>query len=788
MQEQAGTISYRCGDRVVLPAARRLLCSGREVELEAKVFDLIMLLIEHRDRALDKQEIIAALWGPRPITDSALSQLVFKARRAFDDDGARQAAIRTVYGRGLQWIAPIEAVAEEPAESPARVAPLPTRKPARKLWLAAAALSVVVAAALWLVPRIANPTASPPLRLALLPVENATGDAALDWTVNGLPGLIGSLLGDTRGLDVVDPLQVARVWGFSRPQDRSEADHLRFVTGAGVVVGGRLRKLADKLYELTLQVDGGKGAERAAIVLTGEDPAALGLLAVTRIRRALKLTPTAAPALDGKPRDNYLAETFARGMDLAMHGSWQDAKPYFAVVAKGDRGFLPARLMLARSRANTDEPDRADIDYADLLEDARRLGQPRLVAQVLVGQASRAINSHHDATALQLTAKAVTAAQLGGDPQTVAQAWMHTARIAARTGRVDAAMEAYRHARALIQATPIPQLRPSLENVMAFIAEARHDPVAATAAGRAELAADEAIGDERGVAIASFNLGWALAQNERPLDALPLLGRTWAWSERHRDAALQVAAGNMLASTLYDMGLYQELQPIADNTARLARQQQNPFMQARMLDLRAGAQYYTHDRTAALASCREASALVDTAQDPSSILDKLAIEAFVAEAADPASLAGVSRRMDAAVARLQDPAQGRFMGEAVRAMAAAAAGDLPAARKALAAAADAPRALPDFLRGFALQIALVTHDDGVVQGPLHDFDPGAADVSADTLHLYAAWSERRGDTAAAERARRQLATMRRDALAALARGGLDLSRRDGAQASVPRGR
>src|SRR3569623_210262 len=77
--------AWACGEYTIVPACRQLLRAGTPVDLEAKVFDLIVLLVENRDRAVGKQEVVAALWGHRPIADAALSQLLYKARRALDD-------------------------------------------------------------------------------------------------------------------------------------------------------------------------------------------------------------------------------------------------------------------------------------------------------------------------------------------------------------------------------------------------------------------------------------------------------------------------------------------------------------------------------------------------------------------------------------------------------------------------------------------------------------------------------------------------------------------------------
>src|SRR5690349_14501416 len=204
MQGEGKHQMWQCGGYTIVPASRRLLRAGQPVDLEAKVFDLIWLLVENRDRAVGKQEVVAALWGHRPITDAALSQLLYKARRALDDDGDRQAVIRTVYGRGLQWIAPVTDAAVTDAAVPTRPTRpggslpspgLPARptRGRRRLWFALGALAVVGLLSLWIVPRSFAPPAPPKQRIALLPVDNATGDHALDWTTRGLSGLIASL-------------------------------------------------------------------------------------------------------------------------------------------------------------------------------------------------------------------------------------------------------------------------------------------------------------------------------------------------------------------------------------------------------------------------------------------------------------------------------------------------------------------------------------------------------------------------------------------------------------------
>lgn len=771
-----------CGEYTIVPASRQLLRAGKSVDLEAKVFDLIVLLVENRERALGKQEVITALWGHRPITDAALSQLLYKARRALDDDGDRQAVIRTVYGRGLQWMAAVTTI-ETPQGSAVPGSPLPAHggsplppraiQKRRRLWLALGALILIGLLSLWIVPRSFAPPAPPKQRVALLPMENATGDSSLDWTTRGLSGLIASLLGTHRDIDVVDPLEAARAWTYSPSQGRDHAEHMRYVTGADVLVGGRLTQLAGKLYQLTLQVDAHEGRAPTILVLTGGDPAVLGVNASARLRRALKLDAPVSPPFKSTPEDAYLAATFARGMDLAMHGDWLNAKPYFVVLAKGAPDFLPGRFQLAEAQANTDQPGEADAGYAAVLADAQRRHLPAMAARVLVAQMNQADHRHRNASALDIAARATTAAIEAKDDTLLVRALLARANIHARLKQVQLALQEYAQAKALVEQGPLRALEPLLHNTMAYIADARGDTSAAIAAARAELAADEALGKERSSAIASFNLAYALSNSDHPLEGVPLLSRTWNWSSQHHDAPLQIATANLLATGLYDMGVYQELRPVIEAATQLAQAQGNAFMQARLLDLRAGGEYFSGHPARALALSRQASALMGPARETQDALQTDLIEAFVAIAVDPTGLEAIERRVDGGTGHRPDPSGTRFDVAAVHALARAARGDREGTQEALEAAAHRPGAPRDFLHALALQIALAKHQDAVAQAWLADFEPESPATTADTLRLYIDWSHRRGDTAGAQHAQARLSSLRAAALAALAKVPID---------------
>ncbi len=95
---------YRVGPFVIDPKAYELRARGTLVPVEAKVLDLLILLIEHRARAVSKDEIIRSIWAGRSVSDASLSTCIKTARRVLGDTGSEQRLIRTIHGRGFRFV------------------------------------------------------------------------------------------------------------------------------------------------------------------------------------------------------------------------------------------------------------------------------------------------------------------------------------------------------------------------------------------------------------------------------------------------------------------------------------------------------------------------------------------------------------------------------------------------------------------------------------------------------------------------------------------------------------
>ena len=105
---------YQFDNREVDTRLRQIYADGSPIGAQPKTFDLLVYLIEHRDRVVDKHELFAQLWPGTIVTESALTQIVRKARSLAGDDGGRQAVIRTIQRRGFRFVAVVQVRSEVP--------------------------------------------------------------------------------------------------------------------------------------------------------------------------------------------------------------------------------------------------------------------------------------------------------------------------------------------------------------------------------------------------------------------------------------------------------------------------------------------------------------------------------------------------------------------------------------------------------------------------------------------------------------------------------------------------
>lgn len=103
----------RFGRIEVRPALRQLRVDGKPVVLGSRAFDVMMALVERRDRVVSKGELMDTVWPGVVVEENNLSVQISALRRALGSD-----AIATVTGRGYRFTpAPTLSSDGEPTES-----------------------------------------------------------------------------------------------------------------------------------------------------------------------------------------------------------------------------------------------------------------------------------------------------------------------------------------------------------------------------------------------------------------------------------------------------------------------------------------------------------------------------------------------------------------------------------------------------------------------------------------------------------------------------------------------
>jgi TolB-like protein/cytochrome c-type biogenesis protein CcmH/NrfG len=197
------------------PGTRELRRDGELVPLEPQVFDLLVFLIENRARVVSKDDLMAAVWRGRVVSESTLTSRINAARKAVGDSGDEQVLIRTIARKGFRFVGTLS---DEPAPSPV--------EPARPAF-----------------PSPERPS------IAVLPFVNMSGDPEQDYFSDGISEDIITALSKLRWFFVI-----ARNSSFIY---KGKAVHLKQVAedlGVRYVMEGSVRKAGDRV-RITAQLN-----------------------------------------------------------------------------------------------------------------------------------------------------------------------------------------------------------------------------------------------------------------------------------------------------------------------------------------------------------------------------------------------------------------------------------------------------------------------------------------------------------------------------------------------------
>ena len=212
----------------MLDTNRRELRRGSEaVAVEPQVFDLLVHLVENRDRVVSKDDLIASVWGGRIVSDSTLTSRINAARKAVGDSGNEQKLIRTIARKGLRFVGAVQAQTDGAEPAPAGGRPADDgREP----------------------PRPALPLPDRPA-IAVLPFTNMTGDSGQEYFSDGISEDIITALSKLRWFFVI-----ARNSSFVYKDKPVHMKQIAAELGVGYVVEGSVRRGGDRV-RITAQLN-----------------------------------------------------------------------------------------------------------------------------------------------------------------------------------------------------------------------------------------------------------------------------------------------------------------------------------------------------------------------------------------------------------------------------------------------------------------------------------------------------------------------------------------------------
>ena len=101
--------------------------AGAVVRVEPQVFDLLVYLVENREKLVDHDELIETIWRGRIVSDSAIAARISAARKAVGDDGKNQRIIKTLPRKGFMFLPAVETVSGRAARNDSKSAQLDSR-------------------------------------------------------------------------------------------------------------------------------------------------------------------------------------------------------------------------------------------------------------------------------------------------------------------------------------------------------------------------------------------------------------------------------------------------------------------------------------------------------------------------------------------------------------------------------------------------------------------------------------------------------------------------------------
>jgi TolB-like protein/DNA-binding winged helix-turn-helix (wHTH) protein len=354
--------TIRFGDFEVDLRAGELHKHGVRIRLQDQPLKILTTLVERAGDVVSREEFRQALWPADTFVDfdHGLSAAVNKLREALCDSADHPRYVETIPRRGYRFIAEVDGFAAPPtvAEPQAQPAPPPRTKARLRPALLAGSGLLGVAVVLvglnvggWRERLLLRPANAHVQSIAVLPLENLSGDPSQEYFADGMTEELTTDLGKIGALRVISRTSTMRYKGNKKPlpEIARELNVDAIVEGTVARSGSRVHITANLIQaspERHLWAESYEGEVADALAVQGEIAQAVGRKIGLNITEKERELLTVRQPVNSEAQDLYMEGRFVWHLAENAEAS-QKAVNYFQKAIDKDPSFAKAYAALA---------------------------------------------------------------------------------------------------------------------------------------------------------------------------------------------------------------------------------------------------------------------------------------------------------------------------------------------------------------------------------------------------------------------------------------------------------
>ena len=334
---------------------------GTKLRLGEQPFQILSLLLERRGELVSREELLKRLWPSDTFVDfnHGLNSAIRRLRDALGDQQEEPRWVETVPRRGYRFIGEVEwgtngagiaAKQPEPREAPEQEhnEAGKTGKRTRKRNAIAIAVAAALVVGAWFAWRLAGERRNASLAaqvkaLAVLPLENLSGDAKQEYFADGMTDELITELAKTKGVRVISRTSVMQYKSVRRPlrEIAKELGADAIVEGTVALNGSRVRVRVQLIHVATDTHLWAQSYERDVNdVMELQEELARNI--AVELKTTIAPTARKAKRIDPQAHENYL-----KGRYAFLSGNGEASREYFEKAIALQPGYAEAYSGLA---------------------------------------------------------------------------------------------------------------------------------------------------------------------------------------------------------------------------------------------------------------------------------------------------------------------------------------------------------------------------------------------------------------------------------------------------------